>query len=108
MSAGISSGQGASANVSIGGGRTFPMQPSWSHDTNRCDLTRPINVVTVTNPGSRIATVGKATSLQIVASGSTGRSVADLAGHRPARRVGDQCQHRDDLGYPDHRRRSAR
>ncbi|MFA6229143.1 MAG: pre-peptidase C-terminal domain-containing protein [Rhodanobacter sp.] len=37
----ISSGQGATANVTMGGG-TFPMQSTWSNDTNECDITHPI------------------------------------------------------------------
>ncbi|MEO6701607.1 MAG: hypothetical protein ABI140_03200 [Jatrophihabitantaceae bacterium] len=39
----ISSGQGASANVSMGNG-SYPMQSTWSNDTNRCDISH----VTVT------------------------------------------------------------
>ncbi|HTZ42361.1 MAG TPA: hypothetical protein VMB79_00730 [Jatrophihabitans sp.] len=39
----ISSGQGKSANVSMGNG-TYPMQSTWSNDTNRCDISH----VTVT------------------------------------------------------------
>ncbi len=34
----ISSGQGASANVTMGNG-TYAMQSTWSNDTNRCDIT---------------------------------------------------------------------
>ena len=37
----ISSGQGATANVTMGSG-TFPMQSTWSNDTNECDITHPI------------------------------------------------------------------
>ncbi len=37
----ISSGQGASANVSMGTG-SFAMQSTWSNDTNRCDISHPI------------------------------------------------------------------
>ncbi|AND69424.1 hypothetical protein ATSB10_19700 [Dyella thiooxydans] len=37
----ISSGQGATANVTMGTG-TFPMQSTWSNDTNECDLSHPI------------------------------------------------------------------
>ncbi len=37
----ISSGQGATANVVMGGG-TFPMQSTWSNDTNECDITHPL------------------------------------------------------------------
>lgn len=71
----ISTGQGASANVTLSTG-TFAMQSSWSNDTNRCDLTHPIvggttgNTVTVTNPGSQTGTVGTAVSLQITATDS--------------------------------------
>jgi PKD repeat protein len=43
----ISSGQGASANVSMGTG-TFAMQSTWSNDTNECDISHPI----VTGGGS--------------------------------------------------------
>ena len=37
----ISSGQGASANVTMGNG-TYAMQSTWSNDTNRCDITHAI------------------------------------------------------------------
>ncbi|MFC5527408.1 pre-peptidase C-terminal domain-containing protein [Rhodanobacter ginsengisoli] len=37
----ISSGQGATANVVMGSG-TFPMQSTWSNDTNECDISHPI------------------------------------------------------------------
>lgn len=37
----ISSGQGASANVTMGNG-TYAMQSSWSNDTNECDLSHSI------------------------------------------------------------------
>jgi len=37
----IKTGQGATALVTLGTG-TFPMQSSWSNDTNRCDLTHAI------------------------------------------------------------------
>jgi len=37
----ISSGQGATALVAMSTG-SFPMQSTWSNDTNRCDLTHPI------------------------------------------------------------------
>ena len=39
----ISSGQGRSANVTMGNG-SYPMQSTWSNDTNRCDISH----VTVT------------------------------------------------------------
>ncbi|WP_197715254.1 putative Ig domain-containing protein [Nocardioides baekrokdamisoli] len=50
------------------------MQPTWSNDTNRCDMshvTVVANTVTVTNPGSQSGTVGTATSLQINAADSS-------------------------------------
>ncbi|WP_266169025.1 PKD domain-containing protein [Dyella subtropica] len=37
----ISSGQGATANVTMGNG-TYAMQSTWSNDTNECDLSHPI------------------------------------------------------------------
>jgi serine protease len=37
----ISSGQGASANVTMGNG-AYPMQSTWSNDTNRCDISHTI------------------------------------------------------------------
>ncbi len=73
----ISSGQGASANVTTGSG-TFAMQSTWSNDTNRCDIAHTIvgggggnGSVTVNNPGSQSGTVGTAASLQLSASGGT-------------------------------------
>jgi Putative Ig domain len=73
----ITSGQGASANVTTGAG-TFAMQSTWSNDTNRCDISHTIigggggaGSPTVANPGSRTGTVGTAVSLQLSASGGT-------------------------------------
>ena len=73
----ISSGQGASANVSMGTG-SFAMQSTWSNDTNRCDIAHAIigggggnGSVTVNNPGNQTGTVGTAVSLQLSASGGT-------------------------------------
>jgi hypothetical protein len=73
----ISSGQGASANVTTGDG-TFAMQSTWSNDTNECDIAHTIigggggnGSVTVNNPGSQSGTVGTAASLQLSASGGT-------------------------------------
>ena len=37
----ISSGQGASANVSMGTG-SFAMQSTWSNDTNQCEIAHPV------------------------------------------------------------------
>jgi serine protease len=73
----ISSGQGASANVTTGNG-TFAMQSTWSNDTNRCDISHTTvgggggtGSVSVANPGSQTGTVGTAVSLQLSASGGT-------------------------------------
>ena len=37
----IASGQGASANVTMGNG-SYAMQSTWSNDTNRCDISHPV------------------------------------------------------------------
>jgi hypothetical protein len=87
----IRSGQGASANVTMGNG-TYTEQSTWSNDTNRCDISHPIvggggggNTVTVTNPGNQNGTVGTATSLQIHASDSaTGQTLTYSATGLPA------------------------
>jgi len=85
----ISSGQGASANVTMGNG-TYAMQSTWSNDTNRCDITHATvtgsgNTVTVTNPGNRTGTVGTATSLQIQATDSaSGQTLTYSATGLPA------------------------
>ena len=65
--------QGGAGNVSTGNG-SYPMQSTWSNDTNRCDLSHPVvggATVTVGNPGNRTGTVGTATSLQLSATGGT-------------------------------------
>ncbi|HEX8971707.1 Ig domain-containing protein [Oryzihumus sp.] len=86
----ISSGQGASANVSMGNG-SYAMQSTWSNDTNRCDITHATvggstgNTVTVTNPGNQTGTVGTATSLQITATDSaSGQTLTYSASGLPA------------------------
>ena len=86
----ISSGQGASANVSMGNG-SYAMQSTWSNDTNRCDITHATvgggtgNTVTVTNPGNQTGTVGTAKSLQISASDSaSGQTLTYSATGLPA------------------------
>ncbi|HEX4703886.1 MAG TPA: Ig domain-containing protein [Pseudonocardiaceae bacterium] len=73
----ITSGQGASANVTTGTG-TFAMQSTWSNDTNRCDITHATigggggaGSPTANNPGNQTGTVGTAVSLQLSASGGT-------------------------------------
>lgn len=45
----ISSGQGASAVVTMGTG-SFAMQSTWSNDTNRCDISHPIVGTSGGNP----------------------------------------------------------
>lgn len=76
----ISSGQGASQNISLTTG-TFAVQSTWANDYNGgsggCEVSHAIvgngggtNTVTVTSPGNQTSTVGTATSLQIHASDS--------------------------------------
>src|SRR5690349_2469703 len=76
----ISSGQGASADVTFANG-TFAMQSTWANDFNSgaggCMISHPIvgngtGGVTVTNPGTQTGTVGTATSLTLHASGGSG------------------------------------
>ena len=67
----ITSGQGAIGLVALSTGN-FPMQSTWSNDTNECDLAHPVvsgsgNVVTVTPPGAQTGTVGTPANLQITA-----------------------------------------
>ena len=79
----ISSGQGASQDITLGTG-TFAVQSTWANDFNGgsggCEISHSIessgsgggttNTVTVTNPGNQTGTVGTATSLQIQAADS--------------------------------------
>jgi putative Ig domain-containing protein len=76
----ISSGQGASQDISLTTG-SFAVQSTWANDFNGgaggCEVTHPIitnggaaNTVTVTNPGNQTSTVGTSVSLQIQASDS--------------------------------------
>ena len=78
----ISSGQGASANVTMGNG-SYAMQSTWSNDTNRCDISHPIisngggsNDFSISaNPGSLTITQGSngnSTISTAVTSGSAG------------------------------------
>ncbi len=77
----ISSGAGASQNITLATG-TFAVQTTWANDDNSgsggCEVSHPIvtdptgtNTVTVTNPGSQTSTVGTAVSLQIKATDSS-------------------------------------
>jgi serine protease len=81
----ISSGQGASQNITLGTG-SFAVQSTWGNDYNSgsggCEISHPVpasaggggggtaNTVTVTNPGTQTSTAGTAVSLQIHASDS--------------------------------------
>jgi serine protease len=77
----ISSGQGASQDISLATG-SFAVQSTWANDYNSgaggCEVTHPIvtggstssNTVTVTNPGAQTSTAGTSASLQIQASDS--------------------------------------
>ncbi|WP_043292783.1 pre-peptidase C-terminal domain-containing protein [Rhodanobacter denitrificans] len=57
----ISSGQGATANVTMGNG-TYPMQSTWSNDTNECDLSHPIVGGGTPTGGTPVANFGYTTS----------------------------------------------
>lgn len=64
------------------------MQPTWSNDTNECDMSHVTvvgNAVTVTNPGTQSGTVGAAASLQITAvdSSSTATMTYNATGLPP-------------------------
>ena len=105
----ISSGQGASANVTMGNG-TYTMQSTWSNDTNRCDLTHPIvgggstgNTVTVTNPGSQSGKVGHGDEPADQGE-RLRRCGADLLGHRAPGRPVHQRLDRSGVGHPVHGR----
>jgi Putative Ig domain len=75
----ISSGQGASQDISLTTG-SFAVQSIWANDfsggSGGCLVTHPIitngggNTITVTNPGAQTSTVGSAVSLQVHASDS--------------------------------------
>ncbi|WP_243436937.1 putative Ig domain-containing protein [Streptomyces sp. FH025] len=90
----ISSGQGASANVSFTTG-SFAMQSTWANDFNGgaggCEMSHPIvggttgNTVTVTNPGAQSGTTGTAVSLQMSATDSaSGQTLSYSASGLPA------------------------
>jgi serine protease len=90
----ISSGQGASQNISLSTG-TFAVQSTWANDFNGgaggCEISHPIvtngngsNTVTVTNPGNQASTVGSPVSLQIKASDSGGAPLTYSATGLPA------------------------
>jgi serine protease len=75
----ISSGQGATANVSFSTG-SFAMQSTWSNDFNSgsggCQMSHPIvtnggGTLTANNPGNQTGTVGTAVSLTMTATGGT-------------------------------------
>jgi serine protease len=90
----ISSGQGASQNITLTTG-TFAVQSTWANDFNGgaggCEISHPIvtnpttNTVTVTNPGNQTSTVGTAVSLQIHATDSaSGQTLTYSATGLPA------------------------
>jgi serine protease len=96
----ISSGQGASSDVSMGTG-VFAMQSTWSNDTNECDISHAIVGGTVTNdfsisvsPSSGSVTAGQATtatvsttitsgSAQTVSLSATGLPAGATASYNP-------------------------
>ncbi len=89
----ISSGQGASQNISLTTG-TFAVQSTWANDYNSgaggCEISHPIvtdpsgNTVTVTNPGNQTNTAGTAVSLQIQATDSGSSTLTYSATGLPA------------------------
>ncbi len=90
----ISSGQGASQNISLTTG-SFAVQSTWANDFNSgaggCEVSHSIvtnpsgNTVTVTNPGNQTSTVGTAVGLQIQASDSaSGQTLSYSASGLPA------------------------
>jgi serine protease len=90
----ISSGQGASQNITLTTG-TFAVQSTWANDFNGgaggCEVSHSIvgngsggNTVTVTNPGNQSSTVGAAVSLQIHATDSGGAALTYSATGLPA------------------------
>jgi serine protease len=70
----ISSGQGASANVTMGNG-TYAMQSSWSNDTNECDISHSI----VTGGGTNNFSISASPSSLTIAQGSNGSSTISTA-----------------------------
>jgi hypothetical protein len=91
----ISSGQGASQNITLTTG-TYAVQSTWGNDFNGgaggCEISHSIvggggggNTVTVSNPGNQSSTVGTAVSLQIQASDSaSGQTLTYSATGLPA------------------------
>ncbi len=89
----ISSGQGASQNITLSTG-TFAVQSTWANDFNGgaggCEVSHSIvanggNTVTVTNPGNQTSTTGAAVSLQINATDSaSGQTLTYSASGLPA------------------------
>jgi hypothetical protein len=88
----ISSGQGASQDISLTTG-SYAVQSTWANDfsggTGGCEVSHPIitsgNTVTVTNPGNQSSTVGTAVSVQIHASDSaSGQTLTYSATGLPA------------------------
>jgi serine protease len=89
----ISSGQGASQNITLTTG-TFAVQSTWANDFNGgaggCEVSHSIvtnggNTVTVTNPGNQTSTVGTAVSLQMQATDSaSGQTLTYSATGLPA------------------------
>ena len=88
----ISSGQGASQNITLRTG-TFAVQSTWANDYNGisggCEVSHPIvsdgNAVSVTNPGRQTSRVGSPASLQIGATDSaSGQTLTYSATGLPA------------------------
>ncbi|GHO84960.1 hypothetical protein [Dictyobacter formicarum] len=71
----ISTGQGASANVTMGNG-TYAMQSTWSNDTNRCDISH--SIIGGGSGGNDFSISANPSSLSI-APGSNGTSTISTA-----------------------------
>jgi len=71
----ISSGQGASANVTMGNG-SYAMQSTWSNDTNRCDISHTI----ISNGGgSNDFSISASPGSLTISQGSNGTSTISTA-----------------------------
>ncbi len=71
----ISSGQGASANVSMGNG-TYAMQSTWSNDTDRCDIS---HAIISGGGGSNDFSISASPTSVSIAQGSNGTSTIHTA-----------------------------
>ena len=71
----INSGQGASANVTMGNG-SYAMQSTWSNDTNECDISHPI---VSGGGGSNDFSISASPTSLTISQGSNGTSTISTA-----------------------------